>query len=225
MDFIKSLATKLNTDWKNYRNTFTQEFYDDLIENGNDLTKINEMLLTYNSPIDQADKIIAYYNESVDKYNKYFLEKNNKKFDNNEISLNIPIINTENRLPILNCDTNQIEYIYNRHSFNIIDKLDNIIIVSDDLKKYKIDKDIILKFFKIGYCITLYGAQGKTFKKIHYVNEFKDIRALTKQGALYTLISRLKFNDKMQYEIDTLNSNLIYDNLEIKNILKEHNII
>ena len=33
----------------------------------------------------------------------------------------------------------------------------NNIIVSDDLKKYKIDKDIILKFFKLGYCITLYG--------------------------------------------------------------------
>ena len=82
-----------------------------------------------------------------------------------------------------------------------------------------------MKFFKLGYCITLYGAQGKTFKKIHYVNEFKDIRALTKQGALYTLISRLKFSDKMQYEIDTLNSNLKYDNKEVNIIMKEHNII
>jgi len=31
-------------------------------------------------------------------------------------------------------------------------------------------------------------ARDKTFKKNHYVNEFKDIRVLTKQGALYTLI-------------------------------------
>ena len=78
------------------------------------------MLLTYNSPIDEADKIIAYYNESVEKYNKYFLEKNNKKFDENEISLNIPIINTENRLPVINYETNETEYIYNRHSFNTL---------------------------------------------------------------------------------------------------------
>ena len=225
MEFIKSLATKFNTDWKNYRNTFTQEFYDDLIEKGNNIKKINEMLLTYNSPIDEADKIIAYYNESVEKYNKYFLEKNKKRFDEKEISLNIPIINTENRLPVINYETNETEYIYNRHSFNTIGKEENNIIVSDELKKYKIDKDILLKFFKLGYCITLYGAQGKTFKKIHYVNEFKDIRALTKQGALYNLISRLKFSDKMQYEIDTLNSNLKYDNKEVNIIMKEHNII
>jgi len=42
MDFIKSFATKFNTDWKNYRNTFTQEFYDDLIENGKNEKKIKE---------------------------------------------------------------------------------------------------------------------------------------------------------------------------------------
>ena len=69
MDFIEKIATKLNTNWTNYRNTFTKEFYDDLIEKGNSEKKIKEMLLTYNSPIDEADKIIAYYNESVEKYN------------------------------------------------------------------------------------------------------------------------------------------------------------
>jgi len=61
----------------------------------------------------------------------------------------------------------------------------NYIIVSDELKKYKIDKDILLKFLKLGYCITLYGIQGKTFKKFHYVNELKDIRALTKRSIIY----------------------------------------
>lgn len=225
MDFIEKIATKLNTNWTNYRNTFTKEFYDDLIENGNSEKKIKEMLLTYNSPIDEADKIIAYYNESVDKYNKYFLDKNNKKFDEKEISMNIPITNTVNRLAVINYETNETEYIYNRHSFNTIGKEGNNIIVSDNLKKYKIDKEIILQKFKLGYCITLYGAQGKTFKKIHFVNEFKDIRALTKQGALYTLISRLKFSDKMQYEIDTLNSNLKYDNNETYKIMKEYNLL
>ena len=69
------------------------------------------------------------------------------------------------------------------------------------------------------------NARGKTFKKIHYVNELKDIRDLTKQGTLYTLISRLKFSDKMQHEIDTLNSNIKYDNKEVNIIMKEHNII
>ena len=113
MDFINTLATKLNTNWINYRNTFTKEFYDDFIEKGNNMKKIKEMLLTHNSSIDEADKIITYHNESVEKYNKYFLEKDQKKFDENEISINIPIINTENRLPVIYYDTNKTEYIYN----------------------------------------------------------------------------------------------------------------
>lgn len=60
------------------------------------------------------------------------------------------------------------------------------------------------------------------FKKFHYVNEFKYIRAFTKQGSLYTLILRLKFSDKDQYEIDTLISNLNYCNKEVNIIIKEH---
>lgn len=37
-----------------------------------------------------------------------------------------------------------------------------------------------------------------------------------KDGALYTLISRLKFNDKERYEIEIFNDNLISDNAEVK---------
>ena len=38
---------------------------------------------------------------------------------------------------------------------------------------------------------------------------------MSETGALYTLISILKFIDMMQYEIDTLNSNLKWDSNEI----------
>jgi hypothetical protein len=44
--------------------------------------------------------------------------------------------------------------------------------------------------------------------------------ALRKQGALYTLISRLKFSEKMQYEIETLNSNLKSEKKEVEKIRK-----
>jgi hypothetical protein len=47
-----------------------------------------------------------------------------------------------------------------------------------------------------------YYSQGKTFNKIHYVKDERDIQALIKDGTLYTLISRLKFEDKEKYEID-----------------------
>jgi len=81
-----------------------------------------------------------------------------------------------------------------------------------------VSKEILLKYFKVAYCITLYASQGKTFNKIHYVNDERDRRALLKEGALYTLISRLKFDDKERYEIETLNNNILNDNEELKNI-------
>jgi len=40
-----------------------------------------------------------------------------------------------------------------------------------------------------------------------------------KDGALYTLISRLKFEDKEKYEIETLKNNILFDNEEIKKIM------
>ena len=80
-------------------------------------------------------------------------------------------------------------------------------------------KEILLKYFKVAYCITLYASQGKTFNKIHYVKDERDRQALMKDGALYTLISRLKFNDKERYEIEIFNDNLISDNAEVKKIM------
>ncbi len=82
-----------------------------------------------------------------------------------------------------------------------------------------VNKLILIKHFKVAYCITLYASQDKTFNKIHYVKDKIDRKALTKDGALYTLISRLKFTDKDKYEIDVLNRNLINDNEEVKNIM------
>ena len=60
----------------------------------------------------------------------------------------------------------------------------------------------------------------ETFNKIHYVKDERDRQALMKDWALYTLISRLKFDDKERYEIDIFfNDNLISHNAEVKKIM------
>ena len=135
------------------------------------------------------------------------------------------IINTENNLSV-KTPKGEIEQIYNRHSFNIIEKIieTNEYIICDGVNKYIVSKEILLKYFKVAYCITLYASQGETFNKIHYVKDERDRQALMKDGALYTLISRLKFNDKEKYEIETLNNNILNDNEELKNITKFMNI-
>lgn len=217
-EFIKTIATDYNTKWTNKRNTFTKEFYDELIEE-KDIENINKIVNTYNSPMKQADKIIAFYNSSCDKYNNMMLKDYNKQFNENIIDVGIPLINTENNLSVKTLK-GEIDKIYNRHSFNIIEKKDNEeYVIFDGINKYIVCKEILLKHFKVAYCITLYASQGKTFNKIHFVKEEQDRKALSKDGALYTLISRLRFDNKEKYEIDVLNSNINYDNKEIQNIM------
>lgn len=206
IDFLKEISNNFNTEWTNRRNTFTKEYYDQLIETKN-IEDINNIVNKYNYPINKADKIIAFYNDTVDKYNNKMLLDNKQKFDNEEISLGIPITNTENRLEIEK-STGEKVFIFNRHSFIIKSELqDNKYIIDDELNQYIIDKDTLLKYFVVSYCITLYGAQGKTYNSVHYVNEDKDRKALIKDGALYTLISRLKFDDEDKYIKNVLKVN------------------
>ena len=149
------------------------------------------------------------------------LKKLNKQFNENTIDIDIPIINTENNLTVKIFGKEETDKIYNRHSFKIIskDEIKDEYIIFDEINKYVVNKETIIKYFKLGYCITLYASQGKTFNKIHYVNDERDRRALLKEGSLYTLISRLKFDDKERYEIETLNNNILNDNEELKNIM------
>ena len=146
------------------------------------------------------------------------LKEYNKQFNENNIDIDIPILNTENNLSV-KTPKGEIEQIYNRHSFNIVEKINETdeYIICDGINKYIVSKEIVskeilLKYFKVAYCITLYASQEKTFNKIHYVKDERDRQALMKDGALYTLISRLKFNDKERYEIEILKEQINSDN-------------
>ncbi len=221
INFLKQIASDYNTNWTNKRNTFTKEFYNELI-NEKDMNNVNKIVNTYNTPMFEADKIIAFYNDTVDKYNILMLKKLNKQFNENTIDIDIPIINTENNLSVKIFNKEETEKIYNRHSFKIIskDEIKNEYVIFDEINKYVVNKETLLKYFKLGYCITLYASQGKTFNSIYYVKDERDRKALLKEGALYTLISRLKFTDKERYEINVLNRNIFNDNEEVKNIMK-----
>lgn len=207
--FIETIAHSYNEKWTNKRNTFTKEYYDTLINEKN-LKNIDKVLYEFNYPIEKSEIIIGYYNDTIDKYNKMMLMKNNQFYEKNNISVNIPIINITNGLKLINAITKEQEIIYNRHSFKIDKKInDNEYIISDTLNKYIVSSDILLQSFKVGYCITLYASQGKTFNTIHFIKD--DIRALIKKGALYTLISRLRFKDESEYKINVFEQNLKQD--------------
>ena len=62
------------------------------------------------------------------------LNKLNKSFDKNNISLDIPVINTLNGVKVINMTNEQEEIIFNRHSFKIIEKTkDNKYIIDDTI--------------------------------------------------------------------------------------------
>jgi len=154
VNFLKQIAYDFNTNWTNKRNKFTKEFYDELI-NEKDIKNINKIVNVYNSPIKQANKIIAFYNDTIDKYNKIMLNEYNKQFNEKNIDIDIPILNTKNNLSV-KTPKGEIDQIYNKHSFNIIQKINNKdeYIICDGVNKYIISKEILLKYFKVAYCIT-----------------------------------------------------------------------
>lgn len=126
-----------------------------------DIKNINKIINVYNSPIKQVNKIIAFYNDTVDKYNKMMLKEYNKKLNENniDIDIDIPILNTENNLSV-KTPKGEIEQIYNKHSFNIVEKIIDTdeYIICDSVNKYIVNKEILLKNFKVAYCITLYAS-------------------------------------------------------------------
>ena len=221
--FINKIATNINTSWTNKRNTFTKDKYIKLIEKGEDEKYIKKQLEKYNTPWEFADILIAYENETVNKYNKKVLEFHKKEFNKNNISLNIPIINCNNGVKVINKETLTEEIIFNRHSFNIIEKFDNKYIINDTVNNYLIDKESLINNFKVGYCITLYASQGKTFNSFFFCPE--DVRHLKKKGALYTLISRLHFKDKNDIKNKYYTENCETLKKNISNISMFKNII
>jgi hypothetical protein len=193
IETLKKLG-KVNTEWKNYRNKFTKEQYEQFIKNYKNSKFVKDTLKKYNTPIDKAKIILCYRNETVEQYNNLTLQKLNKNFDENNISDGIPIINNINNNKLYNIDTKEEEIIFNKHSFTVKQKLnDNEYIIYDGFNNFKIDKiNLINKNnFSLGYCLNLYSVQGQTLQNFHYVEE--DIKYLSQfEGALYTLISRLK---------------------------------
>jgi hypothetical protein len=158
----------------NRRNTFSIEYYDQLINNE---INLQDEVIKHSIEHDKAEKVICYRKRTVEKYNKKYLKSIGQK-DMFYVGAN------------LRCITNKLNRynVYNNFYLTIqsIDK-DNIVCFGNGLY---LSKDRVKMCFKLGHAITLYGAQGKSFKSFHYP---KDDYDLLTPRRVYTLISRLKF--------------------------------
>ena len=170
-----NVITRLDT---NFRNTFESKFYDDLRSKYNKQELINQVQ-KYSTDWKDAEYIIAFRNETKDKYNKLKMEHLGLE---SMCSPGCKVI----------CKTNDLREleIYNKYRFTVVSSSDKSVCIKDEFKTYDIDKDKFITFFLPAYALTLYCIQGDSIPSYHYPKEDNDY---IKGRSAYTLISRLKF--------------------------------
>lgn len=186
--YLQFMFNKINKDWTNYRNNFTKEYYDSLLQRPvyRSKYKHSEFLIREvkrNSvSIDGAELIICYTHETRNKYNDIML----KKLGLEPFGEGTKVISMTNKM---------IDHgIYNRKEL-IVHKcfLDHKILIDDFGKKYNVPnsrfrQDIKKPYFSLGYCINIHQVQGMTVKSYHWCEE-DDI--FINERIAYTIISRL----------------------------------
>jgi len=162
----------------NWRNNFTTEYYDSLI-NSTDPEYLKEQILKYSTKTpEEAEVIIAYRNDTVNTYNNYMLKHLNKTIDDD-----IPMIVCTNKLRDLN--------IYNQFELTA-NQLRNLNIEVSD-KTVRLGKEE--KMLRPAYARTLYNLQGDQIQSYYIAPE--DIKYFAKSREAYTIISRLIQNKNL----------------------------
>jgi hypothetical protein len=237
--YIKYMFNEIRDEFVNFRNDFTKEYYDSII---NGKVNILEEVKKYSTPLKDAKIAVCYRNITRDKINEKVLKlKGLKPFS----------IGTE-----LICRTNKLkeQNYWNYKKVTVIDRRD--ITVADKSKKKKrakkyvlvlqdecgnneyVDEKRVKRLFVHAYCLTIYGIQGDSIDSYHWASEddhfLKKNRGEFANKFAYTLISRLKKNtpdpelcsEKLkQLEIDNKRVNIrkyiAKEFVEKENIAKE----
>ena len=174
--FLNLLYSKQTTLSTNYRNDFTTEYYDKLINQTNQEKLISQVEKYNGKSWKKAEVIICYTNKTRQHYNKLMLE--HLKIDKFDIGAQIV------------CKSNDLSEfeIYNNFYYTITNKDNEFIEIYDGLYKYNIEHTD-LKYFDSGYARTVHNIQGESVKSFYYAPE--DYKFL--DGTItYTIISRLK---------------------------------
>ena len=173
--YVSAMFNKVNTMTKNWRNKFSKEYYDSLIEGSIDIIK--EVEKWCSTDYKNASIIIAFRNSTCDKYNELMMQY----LGFNKFSVGLKIM----------CRTNKLyeKDIYNHFAYTIKEVKGDKIILDDDTEITKAEYEAN---FKIAYCVTLHCVQGDQFSSLHYAKE--DYTYLDSRK-VYTLISRLEQKD------------------------------
>lgn len=181
--FINLLFGKIERNTDNYRNNFTTEYYDKLINAELDL--IEEVEKHSEKDYKNVDAIICYLNTTVDIYNNKVLK--DKGFNMESIGCKVM------------CKTNELRAynIYNNYILEVVgtNEDDETIKLKDDVETYEIPLIKYRKiagnkkpYFKPAYARTIYSLQGATLK--NYYSAPEDMKYFNNGAVAYTIISR-----------------------------------
>ena len=191
--YLNYLFKEINTDFTNYRNKFTKEYYDSLIFSKVDISKkddvnrsrlISEITKWQAKNWKKADYIVCFRHTTRQKWNKIVLRSLGKK---TWMSVGIRIVCKNNKLKDLN--------IWNKKEFVIkrIIKEDEKKFVLED--KFGLDKDVTVtekqlkSNFSMAYACNVHQIQGSTLNSYYWASE--DDKFVNGNIA-YTIISRLR---------------------------------
>jgi len=171
--YLDMIFHKQYNTFANYRNNFTQEYYNDLINENIDYAA--EVLKHSTKKYSKADIIITYTKDERDKYNNMMMKKHDLKFG--DVGLNVI------------CKTNELKAknIFNAANFTITHKTTDKVTLDD---KITITRKQLERNFIPYYATTLYGFQGDECASYFYPED--EIHMIKNGKFAYTLISRLK---------------------------------
>lgn len=183
--YLKYMFTEINTNFTNYRNKFTTDYYDKLI-NSKDKKYLQSEVKKWSSKlkdIKNVERVLCYRLDTKKKYNNIILKLNGfKKWTDTGVKVY--------------CKNNKMKNmdIYNHKEFYIykIKKDDDMKIfrlIDADGIEYDIPEKQFLRNFDVAYAINIHQAQGMTLDSYYWATE--DDRFITNRSA-YTIISRLK---------------------------------
>lgn len=193
--YLNYLFKEINTNFVNYRNNFTKDYYDSLIYTYTDVSKkedivrdrlVQEITKWSSKTWKYVDYIICYRHSTKRKYNNLVLKSLGKK---SWLSIGVKIVCKTNKLKDLGI-WNKKEFII--RSISLDDNDEKKYILED---KYKMDKNVTVtekqlkRNFEMAYACNVHQVQGATLDSYYWAQE--DNRFINGNVA-YTIVSRLR---------------------------------
>lgn len=182
--YINYMFSEIRTEYANFRNNFTKEFYNSIITSKYIPL---EIVLQYSTPIKKIDftdplqVCICYRNKTRDVTNELILKQLGLK----ENSIGVRLLCVDNLL--------RKYQIWNNTQFTITKKSKTSITLTDsNNKSYKLKRRTVKAHFRPAYCINVYSAQGKSLNAYNWIRS--DDFILSEKFAeniAYTIVSRL----------------------------------